>query len=139
MFIESQSQQHLEQGSTDHPPYNSNPPTSGPHWPQPAACGTYTVAPADEQLIHNLEHGGVWISYKPLVDDQTKDLLEDFSNRYENIIVAPREANDSNIAIAAWTRLLKLDAYDEAQILEFVHAYMDKGPERVPCGRTTQG
>ncbi|HYE22709.1 MAG TPA: DUF3105 domain-containing protein, partial [Verrucomicrobiae bacterium] len=132
---EIQGQQHIPEGSTDHPPYNSNPPTSGWHWPQPARCLAYTDTQADEKLIHNLEHGGIWISYKPDVDQQTKDSLNDFVRRYANVLVEPRAANDSNIAVAAWGRLLKLERYEESRIIEFIEAYMDKGPEKVSCAK----
>src|SRR3989338_1402278 len=39
--------------------YNTNPPTSGPHWGAPARNGIYDSPLADEQAIHNLEHGHV--------------------------------------------------------------------------------
>lgn len=129
--LENQGQEHIAQGSTDHPAYNSNPPTSGWHWPQPAAWGSYATAQSDEQLIHNLEHGGIWISYKPDLDAQTIAQLNDFAKRYRKIIVAPRVANDSAIALAGWARLQKLDRYDERLILQFIDAFYDKGPEKV--------
>lgn len=45
------------------PNYNSNPPTSGPHLSPAAPWGAYDVELDDRQAIHNLEHGGVWITY----------------------------------------------------------------------------
>jgi hypothetical protein len=134
--IEILNQIHINEGSTDHPAYNSNPPTSGWHWPQPAACGVYESQLPDERVIHNLEHGSVWISYKPEVDDQTKTLLKDFAKRFNNVLVEPRPANDSNIALAAWGRLQKLDSYDENTIVRFIDSFMDEGPEKVPCAHT---
>jgi hypothetical protein len=129
----SQGQNHIPEGSTDHEPYNSNPPTSGPHWPEPARCLVYTTTQPDERLVHNLEHGGIWISYKTSVDPDTVAKLNDFATRYGNVLVEPRDADDSNIALAAWGRLLTLDHYDEGQIQGFIHAFMDKGPERLSC------
>ncbi|OGE82497.1 MAG: hypothetical protein A3B10_00275 [Candidatus Doudnabacteria bacterium RIFCSPLOWO2_01_FULL_44_21] len=130
--LEDQGQLHIDQGSFDHPAYNSNPPTSGWHWPQAAEWGIYKATQPDEQLIHNLEHGGVWIAYKPgSVDEQTVNLLQDFAKRYRKVIVEPREANDAAIALAAWTHLDKLDQYDESQILRFIASYYDRGPEKV--------
>ncbi len=130
--FENQGQEHITQGSTEHPPYNSNPPTSGPHWPQPAQWGVYTTAQPDEQLIHNLEHGGIWISYKPdKVDQNTINLLNDFATRYQLIVVEPRPANDATISLTAWTRRLNLDQYDERAILEFIESFHNKGPEKV--------
>jgi hypothetical protein len=130
-FFESQGQEHIAQGATEHLPYSSNPPTSGPHWPQPAEWGIYKATQPDEQLVHNLEHGGIWISYKPEMDADTVAKLEDFTRRYPLIVVEPRPANTSPISLAAWTRLQHLESYDERAILEFIEAYHNKGPEKV--------
>ena len=127
------SRNHIQPGEQPSIAYNSNPPTSGDHYPQPASCGNYDTTQPDGTLIHNLEHGGIWISYKPSVDDQTKTELKDFATRFNNVIVEPRDADDSNIALAAWGHLLKLDKYDESQILSFINAFINKGPEQVPC------
>ncbi|MBX4191688.1 MAG: DUF3105 domain-containing protein [Candidatus Doudnabacteria bacterium] len=131
-LFDNLGQEHLTQGATDHQPYNSNPPTSGPHWPQPANWGSYAVTQPDEQLVHNLEHGGIWISYRPdKVDQNTINMLNDFAKRYPLIVVEPREKNDSAISLAAWGRLQNLDQYDESAILRFIEAYHNKGPEKV--------
>ena len=45
--------------------YRTNPPSSGAHYRSSARWGVYDKALPDETLVHNLEHGGVWISYKP--------------------------------------------------------------------------
>lgn len=49
---------------TSHAPYNSNPPTSGPHYADTANWGVHQTTIQDEYLIHNLEHGGVIVHYK---------------------------------------------------------------------------
>ncbi|OGE79996.1 MAG: hypothetical protein A2660_02780 [Candidatus Doudnabacteria bacterium RIFCSPHIGHO2_01_FULL_45_18] len=130
--FEIQGQEHIAEGSTDHPAYNSNPPTSGWHWPAPAAWGIYKVRQPDERLIHNLEHGGIWIAYKPdQVDQDTINRLNDFASRYAKIIVEPREMNDTRISLAAWGHMQNLESFDESAILKFIQAYYDQGPEKV--------
>ena len=130
--FENQGQKHINEGSTDHIVYNSNPPTSGDHWPAAAAWGVYDTPQPDERLVHNLEHGGIWISYKPdKVDQATIDQLKDFAKRYQLIIVEPRPADEAAISLAAWTHLENLDHYDEHAILEFINAYYNQGPEKV--------
>src|SRR3989338_5319739 len=130
--LEYQGQGHMPSCTPGDPPYNSNPPTSGCHDPAPADWGTYDAALTDQKYIHNLEHGGIWISYKPdRVDAETVLKLKDFANRYKLIIVAHREANDAPISLAAWMHLLNLDSFDERAILEFIEAYHNKGPEVV--------
>lgn len=130
-FYESQGQAHIDEGSTNHPAYNSNPPTSGWHWPRPAPWGSYNTTQPDERLIHNLEHGGIWISYKPgKVEADTVSKIQDFAKRYRKIIVEPREANDASISLAAWAWLQNLDEYDENAILRFIEAHYDMAPEK---------
>jgi hypothetical protein len=127
------SRNHINPGTPPSIPYNSNPPTSGDHYPSPAPCGNYDTTQPDGTMIHNLEHGGIWISYKSSVDANTKAQLKDFANRFSNVIVEPRDADDSNIAVASWGYLLKLSSYDESQIIGFINAHINKGPEQIPC------
>lgn len=165
--------------------YNSNPPTSGSHFPVWAKRGVYDRVLSDGYLIHSLEHGYIVISYncnqgteeatssatiatdsasiKPLTQmkagvsgemsaftpenppekevelpesyqsEQCKNLVNQLSTllqSYQRIIVVPRLNLDSKIALTAWTRLEKLDSFDEDRIKTFIEAYHNKGPER---------
>lgn len=114
--------------------YNSNPPTSGPHHDTPAAWGIYNQAPIDEQLVHNLEHGGIVISYHPK-QIQAKELkklrqqTEQLSKINPRIILTPRVNLDAKIAVTAWGYLQKLKTYDSKQIEAFYNAHIARGPE----------
>lgn len=115
--------------------YNSNPPTSGPHHASPAEWGIYNEEIHDQILIHNLEHGGIWISYKPGIDSAVIAKLEAITKEFgRKVIMAPRSANDSDIAFAAWNHLDKFSAaeFSEERIREFIKAYRNRGPEFVP-------
>ena len=128
--FENQGQTHIEPGAT-HDPYNSNPPTSGPHYAQPTNWGIYSTPLKDEQAIHNLEHGGIWISYKD-IDEQTKSQLEAIAKANSgSVILSPRSNNDAKITLSSWLRQTKLDNYDEAKILEFIKANKNKSPEPI--------
>lgn len=131
--VPDQGREHVT--TTNHPPYNSNPPVSGWHYPQPAEWGVYHEELADEIIIHNLEHGGVWISYKPDIPEEVRLKLESFFEKYgRKIIVTPRPQNDTEIALAAWGRLDKfgLAEYSEERVDKFIRAFRNKGPEFVP-------
>ena len=123
---------HVAQG-TEVTAYNSNPPTSGPHWPAPAKNGIYDSTQPDEQFVHNLEHGYVWISYKSDVSDDVKNQLKDIVKGDDwKVVLEPRDKNDSKIALAAWGRLLKMDDPDYDRIKDFIRTYRDRGPEKTP-------
>ena len=116
----------------EHESYNSNPPTSGSHYASPAPLGVYQEELPDEQLIHNLEHGGIWISYGTDATEESVALLEEIGRRFSrSVIVTPRTANDAPIAIASWGRLLKLDVFDEQQITDFISKNRNRAPERL--------
>lgn len=109
--------------------YNSNPPTSGDHWPQPADWGAYPEPLPDELVVHNLEHGGTWLSYRDL-DDAGVARLEAIAADYpQAVIVTPRPANGSSVVAASWGRLLRLDTVDEEAIVRFVRANLNRSPE----------
>ncbi len=131
-FFEAQSREHIPPGAS-HPEYNSNPPTGGWHYDQPAQTGIYDKELPDEQLIHNLEHSHIWISYRPdnLAPDQIEQLVAIAKSYGSRFIMTPRVKNDSPIVVAAWQRLLKLDSVDEKRIRTFADSYRNiAGPER---------
>lgn len=117
------------------PEYNSDPPTSGPHAPSPAQCGIYREAVPDINLVHDLEHGVVIISYDPTLAESDRTQLEDFArDAGTHIIVLPREAMETPIALTAWTKLLQLDTVDMPTINAFYGQFAQFGPEsNVPC------
>ncbi len=122
-----QGQEHIAFGAS-HIEYNSNPPTSGPHYTAPAKWGVYQTELPDEQLIHNLEHGGIWISYKD-IDEATKTSLEEIAKSGLKIIMEPRAKNDAPIIIASWGRVQKFQSFDKQAILDFIKANTNKSPE----------
>lgn len=115
--------------------YNSNPPTSGPHFATPAEWGVYKEEIHDQVLIHNLEHGGIWVAYKPGINPEVASKLEVIAKEFgRKVIMAPRAANDSDIALAAWNHLDKFSVaeFSEERVRKFIKAYRNKGPEFVP-------
>lgn len=129
-----QGQQHITLGQS-HPAYNSDPPTSGWHYDQPAEAGFYETPLPDEQLVHNLEHGHVVISYdcSKLSDCETNMAeLQSIVARFQRwkVVAVARENLDAAIALTAWGRLDKLETYDEDRIVNFVKYWRDRGPER---------
>lgn len=132
-LIEDQGREHVGPGHQH--TYNSSPPTSGWHFTQPAEWGAYREELPDEILLHNLEHGGIWISYKPGISDETRAKLEKFYEVYgRKIIVTPRAKNDADIALAAWNRLDTFSAgeYSDERVDRFIKAFRNRGPEFVP-------
>jgi len=136
----SEGANHVSEGTNV--PYQSNPPTSGSHWSDPLRDGVYDSEKPDEALVHSLEHGRIWISYQLSLPQSAVDQLKSIVSKQSRVILTPRAANDTAIALAAWTRLdtfnLVADGEQlalsevEGRILDFIQRYRDKGPEYVP-------
>ncbi|MBD1913993.1 MULTISPECIES: DUF3105 domain-containing protein [unclassified Leptolyngbya] len=114
--------------------YNSNPPTSGAHYTVEAIWGIHNQAPADEQLVHNLEHGGIVISYNPAQVGwwtlrRLRGQIRNLSQVNPRLVLTPREDLDAAIALTSWGYLEKLDSYDPDAIEAFYDAHIGRGPE----------
>lgn len=130
--VADQGRAHVAPGQP-HPPYTSNPPTSGWHYGTTAPWGFHNTELPDELIIHNLEHGGIWISYKDATDEEVVDPLVALAREYRTkVIVTHRPKNESRLAVAAWGRLMKLDRFDREAIVDFINRFKNKGPEFVP-------
>lgn len=137
----SVGQEHIGLDAVLPRPYNSNPPSSGAHYSQPANWGIYDYEVNDRIFIHNLEHGGIWVSYRPSVPPATVEKLKAIVSSFSGskLVMAPRSANDADIAVVAWARVLKFDldgdnltAEQESRIKAFYRAFKNHGPEFVP-------
>lgn len=124
-FVPSVGNDHIQTAETPHRPYNSDPPTSGPHLPYIAPWGVHT-RPIPKQLqVHNLEDGGVVVSYRPECAGRVAEPLRALVGRYpDHVILAPYPGLDRCIALTAWTRIDKLDDVDERRIVRFIDAYI---------------
>jgi Protein of unknown function (DUF3105) len=116
---------HIQTLTDAHAPYNSDPPTSGPHLPYIAPWGIHTEPIPKELQVHNLEDGGVVVQYNcPTGCPDLVDKLKAIVQRYERqVLLAPYAGMKTRIALTAWTRLDAFDEFDEARIVRFIRAY----------------
>jgi hypothetical protein len=114
---------HLRTATDAHEPYNSDPPTSGPHLPYIAPWGVHTRPIQPELQVHNLEDGGVLVQYScdcPELVAKLRDVVQRYDKQ---VILAPYPQMKSRIALTAWTRIETLSDFDEARIRRFIEAY----------------
>ena len=134
------------------PLWNTNPPTSGPHYEIPVVWGAYTEPVNMAQLVHNLEHGGIYILYGPRVPQATVTQLESFyASHTRGTILAPLPSLGNQIALGAWTtsdandptqgteHLAKCTTFDQDAFAAFFDAFQFKGPERFPADTLLPG
>ncbi len=121
----------------DFPLYNgAEPPTSGDHG-QHIDKGVYPSEVPDANVIHNLEHGYIYISYRPDLPQAEIDKLEGlFFSPFSNlefsptkVILAPRAANESPIVLSSWLRSQKFEVFDEQTMTDYYLSNVNKSPE----------
>jgi hypothetical protein len=111
--------------------YKTNPPTSGSHYGTPTDWGVYSEEISDEATVHSLEHGGTWISYKDISDEEKQILEEIGRSNPQSVVVSPRAANDNKVAVVSWGRMMKLEAADRALIQKYIDTYKNQSPEKL--------
>ncbi len=117
--------------SAPHAAYNSNPPTSGPHWAGVAGPGIKTQFVPDELVLHSMEHGAAVVWYKEGLDQANVDRIKKaFNNASGKKIMLARKDLDVPVALTSWGYLLKLDIVDEEKIREFIETNNDRAPEK---------
>jgi len=141
--VEVMNREHIDIGS-EHPTYNSNPPTSGWHYPNTSRTGFFEDPVPDEYVIHNLEHGDIWIAYHPRVSAGVKSQLEDLEEQYR--VISPREVNEFDVSLVAWGRVdgfnIEGEVLSESEIqriTDFIKRYDNKGPEKVRSASAVGG
>ncbi|MHB8574376.1 MAG: DUF3105 domain-containing protein [Dehalococcoidia bacterium] len=134
----SQGNEHINPGDS-HPTYNSNPATSGWHYPNPPRRGTYAAPLPEETLVHFMEHAGVVIHYRPdtLPADQLTQLTalvnRELDRGVGQVLLAPDPTIPTPVALTAWQRLESFDGVigHTAAITDFI--------ERLECHYDPEG
>ena len=125
--------------------YVTSPPVGGAHNATPQNCNgnVYDAPIANEHAVHSLEHGAVWITYKPgIPQDQIDDLKKKVQGK-DYMFMSPYPGLDHNISLQVWGYQLKLDDATDSRIDEFIkdtrlNASMEPGAA-CSSGNTTTG
>ncbi len=99
--------------------YEQDPPVGGAHNERWMACGFYDDPIPNENAVHALEHGVVWITYQPELPGGQLDTLRALALEPE-VIVSPYPGLDSPIVASVWGAQLRLDSADDPDLGNFV-------------------
>jgi hypothetical protein len=118
--------------------YAVTPPVGGPHNPIWMNAGVYTKPVPSERAVHNLEHGAVWITYRPnLPASQVKQLVDFFnkqtmisepsdggrSNRFVDLTPWADNGLPSPIVISSWGYQLQVTSPTDPRLQQFVDTF----------------
>ena len=121
--------------------YNSNPPTSGTHFPTWYDDGVYAPGTTPElgRLVHALEHGRIEIQYRAGTPAATvarlEQLVDELDRGYHILLFENATKMPYQVAATAWGHLLGCPKMNERvfdALRAFRKNYVDKGPEIVP-------
>jgi hypothetical protein len=109
--------------TTEDVAYEQVPPVGGPHDPVWLACGAYDEPVRDENAVHDLEHGTVWISYEPGLDGDDVETLA--GGLPDNGILTPYDDLPAPVVVTVWGRQLRLSGADDPRLPLFIEEYGD--------------
>jgi len=131
-YVDIASRSHVE-GSVA---YEQQPPVGGDHASVWQNCGFYASPVPAERAVHSMEHGAVWITYRP--DSSAEEIAElrGLIDGRSHVLVSALTDNPSPIVASAWGRQLEVDDADDPRLEQFIVAFRlgSNAPERGgPC------
>jgi hypothetical protein len=102
--------------------YDRKPPTNGDHDPLWQNCGFYTEPIEDRHAVHSMDHGVVWISFRPDLPQEEIDTLRPYGDE-EYVIVAPYPGLKAPVVASSWRNQIGLDGADDPRLRQFVDQF----------------
>ncbi len=118
--------------------YAQNPPVGGDHAPVWLNCGVYTAPVPAENAVHDLEHGAVWITYRPGLSRTQLDPIRKLAASQPYLTVSPYKGLPAPIVASAWGVQLRLKSASDPGLAAFVAKYA-QGPQTPEPGAPCSG
>jgi hypothetical protein len=119
--------------------YPQTPPVGGKHSAIWQNCGVYSAPVHNENAVHSLEHGAMWITYRPdLPATEIATIAGDLSGQPYGL-VSPYPGLPSPIVATAWGVQLKLNSASDPRLKSFINTYKSGSLAPEPDGECTGG
>lgn len=118
--------------------YAVTPPVGGVHTASWQNCGLYLRPVRNEPAVHSLEHGAVWITYRP---DLTRDALAVIQSAAAGrpyVLISPYPGLPTPLVASAWGLQLRLTDPADPRLVQFIAEYM-QGPQTPEPGAPCAG
>jgi len=118
--------------------YPTAPPAGGDHLGIWHTCGIYKVELLDEAAVHSLEHGAVWVTYKPEIEKEEIVKLTTMLSDKTKILLSPHSEQMPQIVATAWGRRLEVETASDPRLNKFIDFFTDgeSAPEAgITCDR----
>ena len=111
--------------------YSVTPPVGGDHNAEWMNCGVYNEPVPSERAVHDLEHGAVWITYRPSLPaaevaelrafEARQGLVGHSGSRYVDL--SPYAGLPAPIVISSWGFQLKVSSPADPRLQQFVNMF----------------
>lgn len=128
------SREHSEAPQT----YPQTPPVGGVHSSVYQNCGIYDQPVRNENAVHSLEHGAVWITYRPDLPQATVDQLRNLVRGHDHVLLSPYPNLPKPVVASAWGLQLPLDDPADPRLSLFISRY-ESGPQTPELGAVCSG
>ncbi|WP_380161352.1 DUF3105 domain-containing protein [Kineococcus sp. R86509] len=119
--------------------YAENPPVGGSHFDRWLNCGVYDAPVQNENAVHSMEHGAVWITYRPdLPTAQVAQLKDDVADETYTVL-SPYEGLPAPIVLSAWNHQLPVQSADDPRIGAFLSEYVQGAQTPEPGALCSNG
>lgn len=102
---------------------SDHPPVGGPHHSEWQSCGIYDEPIDSAKAVHSLEHGAVWITYRPDLDGEEISELQNLVQGKDFMLLSPYPEQSSPIVLTAWGVQLEVQNSSDARIPAFIARY----------------
>ena len=118
--------------------YAQTPPTGGEHSSAWINCGVYTQAVPNENAVHALEHGALWVTYDPsLSSAELETLKAALPSTY--VVLSPFEGLPSPIVVSGWNSQLQVEEASDPRIADFFGEFWKASTAPEPGAPCTGG
>lgn len=131
-FYENLSSEHVTTPVT----YPQSPAVGGDHSARWTSCGIYTKPVEQMQAVHSMEHGAVWVTYRPDLPADQVQALTDLVGSNTYVLLSPYPGQEAPVTATAWGIQLTLDNASDERLPEFLRTYVqgEQTPEPgAPC------
>ncbi|MFD8596293.1 DUF3105 domain-containing protein [Kitasatospora sp. NPDC059646] len=110
--------------------YPQTPPVGGDHNPVWATCmgNVYDQPIKNENAVHSLEHGAVWVTYNGKATPDDIKTLGDKVKATQYSMMSPYPDEEGTITLSAWGTQLVVDSAKDPRIEQFFTKYV-QGPQ----------
>ncbi|NUO99219.1 MAG: DUF3105 domain-containing protein [Nonomuraea sp.] len=121
--------------------YKETPPVGGEHnnyWQQ---CAIYDKPIHNEHAVHSLEHGAVWITYRPDLPKAQIDALKEVASstgQQDYMLMSPYPGLPAPVVASTWGHQLKLQDPNDPKLPAFIKKYQN-GPDTPEPGAICGG